>query len=162
MSRISSIFNMTCPRCRESKLFEHPMHFSRPLKMNKQCPQCGQKFEPELGFYYGAMFISYIFVGFFSLGLTSLLVFYFNLSIEVTFTILIGILAVMFCGTFVSAGLSGYTSWSSMIRMPFPSTSPGRRRRKKQCKKLQISPDLPFLDYFNSVYTQSTISNCLR
>lgn len=42
------------------------------------------------------MFISYIFVGFFSLGLTSLLVFYFNLSIEVTFTILIGILSVMF------------------------------------------------------------------
>lgn len=64
--------------------------------MNKQCPQCGQKFEPELGFYYGAMFISYIFVGFFSLGLTSLLVFYFNLSIEVTFGILIGILAIFF------------------------------------------------------------------
>lgn len=96
MSRISSTFNMTCPRCRQSKLFEHPMHFSRPLKMNKQCPQCGQKFEPELGFYYGAMFISYIFVGFFSLGLAGLLVFYFNLSIEVAFTILIGILAIMF------------------------------------------------------------------
>ncbi len=64
--------------------------------MNKQCPQCGQKFEPELGFYYGAMFISYIFVGFFSLGLAGLLVFYFNLSIEVAFTILIGILAIMF------------------------------------------------------------------
>ncbi|WP_169719281.1 DUF983 domain-containing protein [Algoriphagus mannitolivorans] len=29
--------------------------------MNKSCPTCSQTFEPEPGFYFGAMFISYAF-----------------------------------------------------------------------------------------------------
>lgn len=72
------------------------MQFSKPLAMNKQCPVCGQKFEPEPGFYFGAMFISYIFLAFFSLGLTGLLVFYFHQSVDFAFLILLLILAVMF------------------------------------------------------------------
>jgi len=64
--------------------------------MNKKCPVCGQRFEPEPGFYYGAMFISYIFMGFISLGLAGLMVFYFNFSIELAFTILIAALALIF------------------------------------------------------------------
>jgi len=64
--------------------------------MNKQCSVCGQKFEPEPGFYFGAMFISYIFLAFFSLGLTGLLVFYFHLSVDLAFLILIATLTVMF------------------------------------------------------------------
>jgi uncharacterized protein (DUF983 family) len=87
---------MTCPKCRRSQLFKHPFKVSDPLAMNKQCPVCGQKFEPEPGFYYGAMFISYIFLGFFSLGLTGLLVFYFHFSIELAFGILLTILALIF------------------------------------------------------------------
>jgi len=72
------------------------MQFSKPLAMNKQCPVCGQKFEPEPGFYFGAMFISYIFLAFFSLGLTGLLVFYFHQSVDFAFLILLLTLAVMF------------------------------------------------------------------
>jgi hypothetical protein len=64
--------------------------------MNKVCPACGQRFEPEPGFYFGAMFISYIFLAFFCLGFTGLLVFYFHLSVDLTFGILLGILAVIF------------------------------------------------------------------
>lgn len=64
--------------------------------MNKQCEVCGQKFEPEPGFYYGAMFISYIFLGFFSLGLVGLLVFAFHLSVELSFGVLLAVLAVIF------------------------------------------------------------------
>jgi uncharacterized protein (DUF983 family) len=64
--------------------------------MNKKCPVCGQRFEPEPGFYYGAMFISYIFMGFISLGLTGLMVFYFNFSIELAFGILLAALALIF------------------------------------------------------------------
>lgn len=64
--------------------------------MNKKCPVCGQRFEPEPGFYYGAMFISYIFMGFISLGLTGLMVFYFNFSIEIAFSVLIATLAIIF------------------------------------------------------------------
>jgi len=64
--------------------------------MNKKCPVCGQRFEPEPGFYYGAMFISYIFMGFISLGLTGLMVFYFKFSIELAFGILLAALALIF------------------------------------------------------------------
>lgn len=64
--------------------------------MNKNCPNCNQRFEPEPGFYFGAMFISYIFLAFFSLGITGLLVFYFHFSVDIAFGILIAILAIMF------------------------------------------------------------------
>lgn len=36
--------------------FFHPLRFHR---MNKSCERCGQSFEPEPGFYFGAMFVSY-------------------------------------------------------------------------------------------------------
>ena len=31
----------------------------RFYQMNDRCPGCGQSFEPEPGFYFGAMFVSY-------------------------------------------------------------------------------------------------------
>ncbi len=64
--------------------------------MNRNCANCGQRFEPEPGFYFGAMFISYIILAFFSLGFTGLLVFYFKLSVDISFALLIGILGLMF------------------------------------------------------------------
>jgi uncharacterized protein (DUF983 family) len=36
--------------------FFHPLRFH---KMHKNCQLCGQSFEPEPGFYFGAMFVSY-------------------------------------------------------------------------------------------------------
>lgn len=36
--------------------FFHPLRFHR---MKKNCQSCGQSFEPEPGFYFGAMFVSY-------------------------------------------------------------------------------------------------------
>lgn len=96
MSRITSTFKMTCPRCEQDKLFVTPMKLSNPLAMHKQCSACGQRFEPEPGFYYGAMFISYIFLGFTSLGLVGTMVFGFGLSIEIAFTVLLVVLALIF------------------------------------------------------------------
>lgn len=64
--------------------------------MHTECPVCGQKFEPEPGFYYGAMFISYIFTGFFSLGFSLFCVFGLALSVELTFALLIGVLGLLF------------------------------------------------------------------
>ncbi|MEM1319635.1 MAG: DUF983 domain-containing protein [Bacteroidota bacterium] len=59
MTLFKSIMTYHCPRCRSSKLFKEPFEFSDPLAMHEQCAVCGQRFEPEPGFYYGAMFISY-------------------------------------------------------------------------------------------------------
>ena len=36
-------------------------HTAKFAEMNSHCPHCGVSFEPEPGFYYGAMFVSYAF-----------------------------------------------------------------------------------------------------
>lgn len=60
-SILTSIITCKCPKCRKGDMFEkgnffHPLRFHR---MNKSCDRCGQNFEPEPGFYFGAMFVSY-------------------------------------------------------------------------------------------------------
>ncbi len=57
-----AIFECTCPKCRSGKMFEKSLTegwYHR--KMHDQCLECGQTFEPEPGFYFGAMFVSYAF-----------------------------------------------------------------------------------------------------
>jgi uncharacterized protein (DUF983 family) len=46
-----------CPRCHQGHLFTHGMYTEIP----PACPVCGLSFEPEPGFYIGAMYISYAF-----------------------------------------------------------------------------------------------------
>lgn len=57
---ISSLDNR-CPRCRTGKLFTHsnPYDLKNTVKMNRQCPVCGQPTEIEVGFYYGTGYVSY-------------------------------------------------------------------------------------------------------
>ncbi|WP_245905106.1 DUF983 domain-containing protein [Pontibacter mucosus] len=63
--------------------------------MHKSCPKCGQTFEPELGFYYGAMYVSFAF------NVAIFLVFLFilyHLLGEVTMAMMIGVVAVVVLG----------------------------------------------------------------
>jgi uncharacterized protein (DUF983 family) len=85
-STLYSILTMSCPRCRDGKMFPAgTLYTARFMHMNKTCPCCGQSFEPEPGFYFGAMFTSYaIYAAFF---LIIWLALYF-LAEEVTFTML--------------------------------------------------------------------------
>ncbi len=77
-----AMWNEKCPRCREGYIFEKPFRISDPLAMPKRCPVCGQVTEPEPGFYYGAMFLSYIVSGFMLLIPALLLVFGLKWSVE--------------------------------------------------------------------------------
>ncbi|MBI5371849.1 MAG: DUF983 domain-containing protein [Sphingobacteriales bacterium] len=58
---LASSLNCRCPRCREGKLFKHPLNisFKKNLEMHKNCPVCGQMTELEVGFYYGTSYVSY-------------------------------------------------------------------------------------------------------
>lgn len=97
-SLLSSILTCKCPKCRVGEMFEkgnlfHPMRFHR---MNKNCPLCGQSFEPEPGFYFGAMFVSYgvntaLFIGVWVL--LSLLVTDYSLT---TLLVLLGLTVILF------------------------------------------------------------------
>lgn len=56
-----SILQSKCPRCHKGDLFveANPYHLSKLSKMHKNCSCCGQPTEPETGFYFGAMYVSY-------------------------------------------------------------------------------------------------------
>ncbi|MBC7885361.1 MAG: DUF983 domain-containing protein [Saprospiraceae bacterium] len=85
-----------CPRCQEGDLFTVPFEFSKPVDMPEHCPVCHQKFEPEPGFYYGSMFISYIITAFFFLGIIGTCLIVFKLSLNVSMVILLVIAAITY------------------------------------------------------------------
>ncbi len=86
---LGSILSKKCPRCRSSKLFIEPMMLNKPLDMNDRCPICGQNFMPEPGFYYGAMFISYLISSFFFLIVAGVTIIYFDFTVEGAFGLII-------------------------------------------------------------------------
>ncbi|MGI4833583.1 MAG: DUF983 domain-containing protein [Janthinobacterium lividum] len=58
-SAAAALLALRCPRCHKGPLFKHPaasLHFS---DMYDACAVCEQTFEPEPGFYYGAMYLSF-------------------------------------------------------------------------------------------------------
>jgi uncharacterized protein (DUF983 family) len=57
-----NLLKCKCPRCRKGDMFEdkNPWHLKNTMKMNEQCPVCGQPFNIEVGFYYGTSYVSYL------------------------------------------------------------------------------------------------------
>lgn len=51
-----------CPRCRKGNMFNAPLLSFKSRKMHSHCPHCGLKFEKEPGYFYVAMYVSYVFV----------------------------------------------------------------------------------------------------
>jgi hypothetical protein len=52
---------MKCPRCRRGHMFNEPnaWRLKKTLAMPAKCPECGQPFELEVGFWYGTGYVSY-------------------------------------------------------------------------------------------------------
>lgn len=48
-----------CPRCGHGAVFKYSILNIHFAAMNDSCPNCKATFQPEPGFYFGAMFISY-------------------------------------------------------------------------------------------------------
>ena len=107
---LGAIWNHKCPRCRNGRLFDSgSFSFRKPFEMKSGCDQCGQTYYPEPGFYYGAMFMSYIITSFFSLGLVGFCILVLDWSVNGSFVfllIVIGLLYVWFCRTARSVWLS--------------------------------------------------------
>ncbi|MFD2245742.1 DUF983 domain-containing protein [Pontibacter ruber] len=61
-SKITAILTAKCPRCREGEVFKYSA-FNLPKfdRMHEDCPVCGLHYEVEVGFFWGAMYISYSF-----------------------------------------------------------------------------------------------------
>jgi hypothetical protein len=61
---------MKCPRCRRGPLFSqpNPWKLKEITKMPDSCPECGQPFILEVGFWYGTGYVSYGLSFFFSVA----------------------------------------------------------------------------------------------
>jgi uncharacterized protein (DUF983 family) len=60
MNYLSSIFKNKCPKCRQGNLFLTTSAYKRGfMRMPGNCTVCGQRTEPEPGFYFGGAYVSY-------------------------------------------------------------------------------------------------------
>lgn len=96
MNILSSIWNYRCPRCRMGDVYVEPLDVKNPLNMHEKCSCCNLKYQPEPGYFYGAMFISYIWTGFLCLFITGGLMLGFGWSANGAMAMLIFIMAIMY------------------------------------------------------------------
>lgn len=62
-----SILTMKCPRCRRGDMFKDnnpykSLKLDNILAMPEHCPECNQKYDLEVGFWYGTGYVSYALV----------------------------------------------------------------------------------------------------
>jgi len=89
--KLYGIIHQSCPACHEGPLFEEAGYFDFK-KMGKTydaCPQCGQDYRIEPGFYWGALYIAYGFSVFVSLLMFLLFFLLFGLSLNASFLLLV-------------------------------------------------------------------------
>ncbi len=95
-SRGSALLSGKCPACREGDIFKYPLkniaHFA---EMNKNCPHCASTLEPEPGFYFGAMFVSYALSVVLFVTMWTVLYLFWNPS-DLAYVVIIGIGAILF------------------------------------------------------------------
>lgn len=94
--KLYSILNAKCPHCHEGEFFEtrNPYNLKKFDKMNKNCQLCGEDFERETGFYYGAMYASYGLTVAFGVAIFVLMCVLLNFD-AITFLIVFGTLQVI-------------------------------------------------------------------
>lgn len=56
-----STLTNTCPHCHKGKVFKssNPYNFKHIFHMNDSCEVCGEHYQREPGFFFGAMYVSY-------------------------------------------------------------------------------------------------------
>ena len=95
-SLLYSIVAAKCPRCREGNMFpKNTLYTSKFADMYDSCPCCGQPYEPEPGFFYGAMYVSFALNV--AIFLVSLFILY-QFVEEITMAMMIGVVAVVVIG----------------------------------------------------------------
>jgi uncharacterized protein (DUF983 family) len=76
------IIKSKCPRCHEGDMFKNNNPYGKGgMEMYEFCEKCGQQFELETGFYWGAMYVSYALTAGWAISNFTLFYFLFHLSI---------------------------------------------------------------------------------
>jgi hypothetical protein len=60
-NKLVSMAKQKCPNCRKGGMFTNKSIFplGKMMDMPEHCPHCGQKYEIEIGFWYGTGYVSY-------------------------------------------------------------------------------------------------------
>lgn len=126
-SLLHSVLAVKCPRCREGNMFpKGTLYTTKFADMNENCPCCGQSFEPEPGYYYGAMYVSFAFNV--AIFLVSLFILY-QFVEEVTTAMMIGVVAVVVIGFLPIIFRLSRVLWISMfIRYEGPCSQIPKKR----------------------------------
>lgn len=53
MKRLWAILTLRCPRCLDGAVY------AGPWKMHATCPVCGYRYQPDAGYFLGALYINY-------------------------------------------------------------------------------------------------------
>lgn len=89
-SKLYSAFGFKCPKCHEGDLFKSSLFSMEGIyNMYEECPKCGQKYEIEPGFYWGAMYIGYALSSGYMLGGVTACIFLLNLTVNQSFALVI-------------------------------------------------------------------------
>ncbi len=59
-TKLYSVLKGKCPHCHEGDFFtNHPYNLKKMGDIHEDCPVCKETFNPETGFYFGALYVSY-------------------------------------------------------------------------------------------------------
>jgi uncharacterized protein (DUF983 family) len=97
-NKLYSIFRFKCPHCHEGEFYvdRNPYHLSTAGDILEACPVCQRKYEPEPGFYYGGMYVTYAMaVATFATVYTAMLVLYPDAPLWLDAALVIGALVVL-------------------------------------------------------------------
>lgn len=104
VSAVKGIYNGLCPACRDGRVFKHGMGSVHFLAIHTDCSVCGAHYEPEPGFFWGAMYFNYAFNVMMLAGMALLLYFGFHISNPLIY--IIGMLAPVLLAIPLTARLS--------------------------------------------------------
>jgi uncharacterized protein (DUF983 family) len=99
VGKVSRIFNYKCPRCGQGRIYKEPFNFKKPLEMPEKCEVCALPMLPEPGYYYGAMFLSYIVTGWLYLAVIGFCMLVLKMSVEQSFLVLLVFVALTYFRT---------------------------------------------------------------
>lgn len=96
-TKLYSILNNKCPKCHQGDFFVTKGSYNKDfIKMHDKCPHCGEMFNKEVGFYYGAMYVSYgVNIGI-GIGLFLLMVLVFDLGLLTYLFSFFGLVVLLF------------------------------------------------------------------
>lgn len=97
-TKLYSILNNKCPKCHQGDFFidKHAYNLKTFIKMHEKCEHCGELFNKEVGFYYGAMYVSYGLNIAYGIGLFLLMVLMLKLNLMIFLYSFLGLVVVLF------------------------------------------------------------------